>query len=135
MGRRLGQDIRLEAAEPAPVGRPLLLIERGDLSYTSLAFGRRLARRRSRRVDGLHRRLLRQRGGRELLRHPRVRAPGPSQLADPSRLSSAVFDFTEAFYNRRRRHSTLDYLSPAGYEANARPPGAVGLADPSTEPG
>ena len=50
-------------------------------------------------------------------------------------LSSAVFDFIEAFYNRRRRHSTLDYLSPADYEANARPAGAVGLADPSTEPG
>ena len=50
-------------------------------------------------------------------------------------LSSAVFDFIEAFYNRRRRHSTLGYLSPADYEANARPPGAVGLTDPSTKPG
>jgi putative transposase len=50
-------------------------------------------------------------------------------------LSSAVFDFIEAFYNRRRRHSALGYLSPADYEANARPPGAVGLAGPSTEPG
>ena len=47
-------------------------------------------------------------------------------------LSSAVFDFIEAFYNRRRRHSTLGYLSPADYEANACPPGAVGLDDPST---
>ena len=25
----------------------------------------------------------------------------------------AVFDFIETFYNRRRRHSTLGYLSPA----------------------
>jgi transposase InsO family protein len=36
----------------------------------------------------------------------------------PSRrdLSSAVFDYIEAFYNRQRRHSTLGYLSPEQYE-------------------
>jgi putative transposase len=36
----------------------------------------------------------------------------------PSRrdLSSAVFDYIEAFYNRQRRHSTLNYLSPEEYE-------------------
>jgi putative transposase len=36
----------------------------------------------------------------------------------PSRrdLSSAVFDYIEAFYNRQRRHSTLRYLSPEEYE-------------------
>lgn len=33
-------------------------------------------------------------------------------------LSTAAFDFIEAFYNRRRRHSTLGYLSPADYEAS-----------------
>ena len=27
-----------------------------------------------------------------------------------------VFDYVERFYNLRRRHSTLDYLSPAEYE-------------------
>lgn len=30
----------------------------------------------------------------------------------------AVFDFIEVFYNRQRLHSSLDYLSPADYEAN-----------------
>jgi putative transposase len=36
----------------------------------------------------------------------------------PSRLElqSAVFEYIEAFYNRRRRHSTLGMLSPASYE-------------------
>jgi transposase InsO family protein len=36
----------------------------------------------------------------------------------PSRLElqSAVFEYIEAFYNRRRRHSTLNMLSPANYE-------------------
>jgi len=29
---------------------------------------------------------------------------------------TAVFDYIEAFYNRRRRHSTLGMLSPAAYE-------------------
>jgi putative transposase len=31
-------------------------------------------------------------------------------------LSSEVFEYIEAFYNRTRRHSTLGYLSPADYE-------------------
>jgi putative transposase len=31
-------------------------------------------------------------------------------------LQSAVFEYIEAFYNRQRRHSTLDMLSPANYE-------------------
>ena len=36
----------------------------------------------------------------------------------PSRLElqSAVFEYIEAFYNRQRRHSTLNMLSPANYE-------------------
>jgi len=31
-------------------------------------------------------------------------------------LSSAVFEYVEAFYNRQRRHSTLGYLSPEEFE-------------------
>lgn len=33
-----------------------------------------------------------------------------------SRLRSAIFEYIEAFYNRRRRHSSLGYLSPAEFE-------------------
>lgn len=40
------------------------------------------------------------------------RQPWPSRRD----LSSAVFDYIEAFYNRQRRHSTLDYLSPEEFE-------------------
>jgi len=29
----------------------------------------------------------------------------------------AVFDYLEAFYNPRRRHSSLDQISPAAFEA------------------
>jgi transposase InsO family protein len=31
---------------------------------------------------------------------------------------SAIFDYIEAFYNRRRLHSSLAYLSPAIFESN-----------------
>jgi putative transposase len=29
---------------------------------------------------------------------------------------TAVFEYIETWYNRKRRHSTLGYLSPADYE-------------------
>ena len=32
----------------------------------------------------------------------------------------AVFEYIEVFYNRQRRHSSLNYLSPASYEATRR---------------
>lgn len=32
---------------------------------------------------------------------------------------SDVFDYIERFYNPRRRHSTLGYLSPVEYEKRA----------------
>jgi transposase InsO family protein len=34
-----------------------------------------------------------------------------------ARAHQAIFEWIEGWYNTRRRHSTLDYLSPAGYEA------------------
>ena len=37
-------------------------------------------------------------------------------------LRTAVFDFTEIFYNRQRRHSTLDYHTPVSYEQQHLPP-------------
>lgn len=45
---------------------------------------------------------------------------------------SAIFEFIEGFYNPRRRHSSLGYLSPATFETRALDPGAhqpaIGLA-------
>ena len=51
-------------------------------------------------------------------------------------LSSEVFEYIEAFYNRVRRHSTLEMLSPVDYEngtlSNPRPGLAASrLADSS----
>jgi len=54
------------------------------------------------------------------LNRPNAQArPGkPNRRTWPSRLElqSAVFEYIEAFYNRQRRHSTLNMLSPADYE-------------------
>jgi putative transposase len=40
---------------------------------------------------------------------------------DRQTLRTAIFDFIEVFYNRQRRHSTLDYTSPADYEQQHAP--------------
>jgi putative transposase len=39
-----------------------------------------------------------------------------SRFATRAQARTAVFDFIEGFYNPRRRHSTLGYLSPAEFE-------------------
>ena len=46
------------------------------------------------------------------------RQPWPSRRD----LSSAVFEYIEAFYNRQRRHSTLGYLSPEDSREGASQP-------------
>ena len=33
--------------------------------------------------------------------------------------AAAVFEYIEVFYNRRRTHSKLDYMSPVSYEGLA----------------
>ena len=58
----------------------------------------------------------RQRRLRELLRHAQEGAHPPPLLADTGRARTEVFEYIEVFYNRRRRHSTLGYRSPADYE-------------------
>ena len=41
---------------------------------------------------------------------------------------TAVFDYIEAFYNRRRRHSTLGMLSPVDFETRTLSQHGPGLA-------
>jgi putative transposase len=47
---------------------------------------------------------------------------------EKSELRSEIFEYIEAFYNRRRRHSTLGMLSPADYENSTLAVGGTGLA-------
>jgi putative transposase len=39
------------------------------------------------------------------------------QWATRDHLATAIFEWIEAFYNPVRRHSGLDYLSPASFDA------------------
>jgi putative transposase len=41
--------------------------------------------------------------------------------ATRAELGNAIFDYVEAFYNPKRRHSTLGYLSPVDYEHTTAP--------------
>ncbi len=40
------------------------------------------------------------------------------RFATRAEARDAIFDFVEVFYNRRRRHSTLEYVSPVDFEKN-----------------
>jgi len=40
----------------------------------------------------------------------------PRRFATRREAKDAIFDYVEVFYNRRRRHSTLGYLSPVDFE-------------------
>jgi transposase InsO family protein len=40
----------------------------------------------------------------------------PRRFATRREAREAIFDYVETFYNRRRRHSTLGYLSPVDFE-------------------
>ena len=35
-------------------------------------------------------------------------------------LTNAIFDYVEVFYNRQRRHSSLDYVSPVEFELSIK---------------
>ena len=88
--------------------------------YTALAFGQRLAEsglvpsmsRTGNCFDNAAAERFFATLKRELVDRP-DRAPWPTRAA----ARAAIFDYVEVFYNRRRRHSTLRYLSPAAYEA------------------
>jgi putative transposase len=36
-------------------------------------------------------------------------------------LANAIFEYIEGFYNRRRRHSALNWMSPLEFETITRP--------------
>jgi putative transposase len=99
--------------------------------YTSLAFGRRLAEaglvpsmsRTANCFDNAVAESFFATLKRELVDRP-DRTPWPDRAA----ARQAIFDYVEIFYNRRRRHSTLRYLSPAAYEAAHRTSAAAAVA-------
>jgi putative transposase len=48
----------------------------------------------------------------------------PSQWRTRAEARSAVFEYIELYYNRRRKHSALDYRSPVEFEQRIENPGA-----------
>ncbi|GAA4555423.1 IS3 family transposase [Pseudonocardia xishanensis] len=40
-------------------------------------------------------------------------------------LATAIFEWIEGFYNRCRRHSALDWMSPVQFETIDRPSGLI----------
>ena len=61
-----------------------------------------------------------QSGDRELLLDAEDRADGGQDLTLAGCLRADVFDYIERFYNPRRRHSTLGYLSAVDFEGRMR---------------
>ena len=57
-----------------------------------------------------------------VIRDMQWRALGSGSVGDEIFLIADVFDYIERFYNPKRRHSTIGYLSPMEFERN------VGLA-------
>ena len=102
--------------------RPSGVIHHSDqgCQYTSIAFGKRCREAGVRPSMGSVGDCLRQRHGGELLRHARVRAARPARFKTQAEARMAVFDFIEGFYNPRRRHSSLGYLSPIDVRAPPR---------------
>jgi putative transposase len=47
-------------------------------------------------------------------------------------LQSAAFEYIEALYNRRRRHSTLGMVSPAEYEQTQTMQTSIKIKQPTT---
>ena len=121
MATHLRTDLVLEALDMALLRRPL---EPGQ--YTSLAFGRRcelLGVRPSMGSvgDAYDNAMAESFFGTlecELLDRYSLRTPAEARLA--------VFRYIEGWYNPRRRHSSIDYLSPANFEAKHWP-GSVGV--------
>ena len=77
---------------------------------------------------GQRRGMLGQRRRRELLRHHQARAHRHRAWPTSAGLHRAVFDYIEGWYNTRRLHSTLGYLSPArirSHPPQRRPPGGI----------
>ena len=54
---------------------------------------------------------------------------------DRQQLASAIFEWIECWYNPRRRHSALDYLSPINYERSHYSKQSSASPPPSTETG
>ncbi|WP_079045637.1 IS3 family transposase [Carbonactinospora thermoautotrophica] len=94
------------------------LIHHSDqgVQYTSLAFGRRCAQAGIRPSMGSIGDALDNAITEAFFATLECELLHRHRFATRSQAKAAIFDFIEGWYNPRRRHSALDYLSPAEYE-------------------
>ena len=48
---------------------------------------------------------------------PKLLGPGPPSYRTRDQARASLFDYVEVFYNRQRRHSTINYEAPLVFEA------------------
>ena len=120
MGERLTADLVVDALNMAiwnrRPGKGLIHHSDHGAQYTSLVFSRRLE------DAGIHGSMGSVGDALDNATAESFNATLQTELLDqhnwPTRqcLRSAIFEFIEGFYNRKRRHSALDYLFPAEFE-------------------
>lgn len=69
-------------------------------------------------IDGIGRRLLRQRDVQEFFATLECELLDRTSFRDHDEARTAIFDFIEGWYNTRRRHSSIGYNSPVQFERN-----------------
>jgi transposase InsO family protein len=134
MATHLRTELVLEALDMALEQRePLGVIHHSDqgCQYTSLAFGRRCELMGVRPSMGSAGDAYGNAMAESFFGTLECELLDRYSFRTPAEARQAVFRYIEGWYNPRRRHSSLDYLSPAKFEAKHWP-GAVrvpGLAD------
>jgi putative transposase len=107
----------LQARRPAPG-----LVHRSDRGgqYTALAFGQRLGAAGLLALMGSVRDAYDNAGVESFFASLKTELVDRQRWPTRATARTAIFKYIEAWYNRRRRHSTLGYATPAEYEALAR---------------
>jgi transposase InsO family protein len=121
MATHLRTEIVIDALQMAITRRkpaPGLVVHHSDrgVQYTSLSFGKRLEDEgflpSMGRVGSAYDNALAESFVATLKTELLCRASWPTRQA----ARTAIFEYIEGFYNTRRRHSSLDHLSPAEFE-------------------
>ena len=89
--------------------------------FTSWAFTDRAKRSGPAAIDGIDRRLLRQRYDRILLGQNQTELLNRKRWKTRIELANAIFDYLEIFHNRQRRHSALGMRTPTEFELYTNP--------------
>lgn len=110
-------EMALQSRRPAP--GLIFHSDRGS-QYTSIAFRQLLARHQVRQSLSRPRQCWDNAVAESFFATLKTELVYRTTLPSVAAAKTAVFEYIEVFYNRRRIHSALGYLSPAAYEARRR---------------